>query len=62
MSMHNIHFHNKKNKILKISLNIWFLEPSENFLGLKNEFESARVNEPLMFESLKFYCRSVTIH
>ena len=24
--------------------------------GLKNEFESAVVNEPTVFESLKFYC------
>ena len=24
--------------------------------GLKNEFESAMVNEPSVFESLKFYC------
>ena len=25
--------------------------------GLKNEFESAVVNKPSMFEPLKFYCR-----
>ena len=24
--------------------------------GLKNEFETAMVNEPSMFEPLKFYC------
>ena len=24
--------------------------------GLKNEFETAMVNEPLVFEPLKFYC------
>ena len=24
--------------------------------GLKNEFETAMVNEPSVFESLKFYC------
>ena len=27
-------------------------------LGLKNEFETAMVNEPSMFEPLKFYCIS----
>ena len=26
------------------------------FKGLKNEFETARVNEPSGFEPLKFYC------
>ena len=26
--------------------------------GLKNEFETAVVNEPSVFEPLKFYCRS----
>ena len=26
--------------------------------GLKNEFETAVVNEPLVFEPLKFYCTS----
>ena len=25
--------------------------------GLKNEFETAMVNEPSMFEPLKFYCK-----
>ena len=28
-------------------------------LGLKNEFETAVVNEPSVFEPLKFYCMSV---
>ena len=27
--------------------------------GLKNEFETARVNEPSGFEPLKFYCISI---
>ena len=27
-----------------------------SFTGLKNEFEIAVVNEPSVFESLKFYC------
>ena len=26
------------------------------FWGLKHEFETARVNEPSVFEPLKFYC------
>ena len=42
-----------KNK--KISLKIYFLELSEEFLGTqKNEFELAMVNEPLVFELLRF--------
>ena len=40
----------KKNKIMPtISINIRFLELSE-------EFESVTGNEPSMFESLTFYC------
>ena len=36
---------------------ICFLELSEAFpCDLENEFESAVVNEPLVFESLKVYC------
>ena len=27
--------------------------------GLKNEFETAVVNEPSVFEPLKFYCSSI---
>ena len=29
--------------------------------GLKNEFETAVVNEPSVFEPLKFYCVSVCV-
>ena len=29
--------------------------------GLKNEFETAVVNEPSVFEPLKFYCSFVTV-
>ena len=29
--------------------------------GLKNEFETAMVNEPSVFEPLKFYCNSFWI-
>ena len=32
MSTHNIHFHDKVGKIPEISLNICFLDPSEEFL------------------------------
>ena len=28
--------------------------------GLKNEFETAVVNEPSVFEPLKFYCTNIT--
>ena len=38
-------------KIYKIVLNICFLERyRKNFSGLKNEFESATINEPSVFE------------
>ena len=29
--------------------------------GLKNEFETAVVNEPSVFEPLKFYCKQITV-
>ena len=51
MSTHNIQFHDKKK-----SLNICFLELSEEFRRDKNEFELAMVNEPSMFESSRFDC------
>ena len=35
---------------------IVFLSYLKNFLGLENEFESAIVNEPSVFESFKIYC------
>ena len=38
----------------KISINICFLELIEEFSRLKNESESATVNEPSVFESLYF--------
>ena len=31
-------------------------------MGLKNEFEAAVVNEPSVFEPLKFYCSSFESH
>ena len=30
--------------------------------GLKNEFETAMVNEPSVFEPLKFYCMRILFH
>ena len=41
----------------KITLNYPKSAPMGFFSkGLKNEFETAVVNEPSVFESLKFYC------
>ena len=51
MSTHNIQFHDKTRKQ---SLNICFLELWKA-MGLKNEFELAKVNEPSVFESSRFY-------
>ena len=50
MSSHNISYSIKKNKKITLS--------SYGFCskGLKNEFEIAVVNQPSMFESLKFCC------
>ena len=33
-----------------------FISYRNNFLGNKNEFETAKVNEPSVLESMKFYC------
>ena len=56
MHTHTIPFHDKiikKNK----SLNICFMELSEeSHSDLKNEFESAMVNEPSVFEPNRFDC------
>ena len=42
----------------KLSENPWFvfLSYRKNFVGLKNEFELAVVNEPSVFELLRFDC------
>ena len=50
MNTHNIPFLNIKKNII-LNLQLWNL-----FQGTKNEFESAVVNEPSVFEPLKFYC------
>ena len=54
MSIHNIPFPNRTKKII---LNY----PKSAAMGFcskgpKNEFETAMVNEPSVFEPLKFYC------
>ena len=46
----------KGSQLPKISLDICFLETSEEFpRDFKSEFESDTVNEPAVFEPLKFY-------
>ena len=54
MSTHNIPFSIYKRKSPKIILNLQLW----NFFskGLKNEFETAVINESSVFEPLKFYC------
>ena len=54
MSTHNIPFFNMKRKN-----NIKYPKSAAMGVvskGLKNEFETAKVNEPSVFEPLKFYC------
>ena len=50
---HNIPFSREKTKTTQNILN---LQPGDFSKGLKNEFETAVVNEPSVFEPLKFYC------
>ena len=52
MCSHDIPFFKKK-KITQIILNLQLWDFS---LALKNDFETAVVNEPSLFEALKFYC------
>ena len=52
MGIHNIHYQYKKEnhrKLFRICTHGIF------FKGLKNEFETAVVNEPSEFKPLKFY-------
>ena len=54
MSTHNIPFSIQKRKIaltISLSLSLWVFSK-----GLKNEFETDVVDEPSVFEPLKFYC------
>ena len=53
MSTHNIQFHHKIRKFPKY---FFFWSFRKNFVGTKNEFELAMVNEPSVFEPLRFYC------
>ena len=54
MGTHNIPFSILK---MKITLNYPKFAAKRNFSeGLKNEFETTVVNEPSVFEPLKFYC------
>ena len=48
-------FHDKMRKFPKISINICLLQLSEEF-PRESEFESATINDPSVFESLKLYC------
>ena len=57
MSTHNIPFSIPKMKIRKSHFKLIQICIYGDFsLGLKNEFETAVVNEPPMFEPLKVYC------
>ena len=57
MSTYNIPFFNMKKK----NTQNYLKSEATDFLSkrLKNEFERAMVNEPSVFEPLKFYCRSL---
>ena len=52
MSTHNIPFSKENHPILSQICSYGILS-----MGLKNEFEAAVVNEPSVFEPLKFYCK-----
>ena len=54
MNTHNIYFQDKIIDI-KLSQLYYYISSMEKFLGLKNKFEIAVVNEPSVFETLKFY-------
>ena len=54
MSTHNIPFPICIGKSAYIIPNLQLLDFSK---GLQDEFETAVVNEPSVFEPLKFYCR-----
>ena len=58
MSTHNIQFFNMKKNHHKLSQICRYGNFSK---GLKNEFERVVVNEPSVFEPLKFYCMSQTM-
>ena len=51
MSTHNIQFHDKIRKFPQIFV---FMSYRKNFVWTNNEFESSMVNEPSLFELLRF--------
>ena len=57
ISTYDIPFSIQKEKLPLIILNLPLWDFSK---GLKNEFETAVVDEPSVFEPLKFYCMKVT--
>ena len=60
MITRNMHFHHKiRKKSLNLPQIFVFLNYRKTFLGLKNEFEQANVNEPLAFVSLIFFLYNV---
>ena len=59
MSTHNIPFQYKKENHPKLSQICSYGIFSK---GLKNEFDTAVVNGPSMFESLKVYCTSINVN
>ena len=56
MSTHNIPVSIYRTKSAYIIQKLQLLDFSK---GLKNEFETAMVNEPSVFEPLKFYCTCI---
>ena len=57
MSTHNIPFLNKKKRKSSFIIpNLSYMNYGTGSKGPKNEFEPAVVNEPSVFEPLKFYC------
>ena len=56
MSKHNLLFHDKVGQLPKISLNICFLDLSEEFIRDSERLQISQVNESSVFESKRFYC------
>ena len=50
-TLHNIFNINRKTPLIILSLPLWDFSK-----GLKNEYETAVVDEPSVFQPLKFYC------
>ena len=56
LSTHNIHLHDEIREILWNVSKDFFFELSEGFVR-DSQSESATVNEPSVFKSMKFYCK-----